>query len=236
MTRYSILKPGYNCWRVEHARRVSFLVDAAAYYKAFRAAAAQARHSILMLGWDIDSRVQLVRDEDPGPLPNTLCDFLNALVSRPGGPHAYVLTWDFAMLYALDREWLPLYKMDWRTHRRLQFRMDDKHPPGGSHHQKVVVVDDSVAFVGGLDLTRARWDTPEHRPGDPRRIEIAGKPPYRPFHDVQLIVEHSHVFLGKGLILILCGPRPQRISKSASCCPQCWTCLPLRSTTKITWW
>ena len=189
MTRYSILKPGYNCWRVEHARRVSFLIDAAAYYKAFRAAAAQARHSIFMLGWDIDSRVQLVRDGDPGPLPNTLCEFLNALVSRPGGPHAYVLTWDFAMLYALDREWLPLYKLDWRTHRRLQFRMDDKHPPGGSHHQKVVVVDDSVAFVGGLDLTRARWDTPEHRPGDPRRIEVSGKPPYRPFHDVQLIVE-----------------------------------------------
>lgn len=189
MTRYSILKPGYNCWRIEHARRASFLIDAADYYKAFRAAAAKARHSILMLGWDIDSRVQLVRGEDPGPLPNSLCDFLNALVSRHGGPRAYVLTWDFAMLYALDREWLPLYKLDWRTHRRLQFRMDDKHPPGGSHHQKVVVVDDTVAFTGGLDITRARWDTPEHRPGDTRRIEVEGKPAYRPFHDVQVLVE-----------------------------------------------
>jgi len=189
MTRYSILKPGYNCWRVEHARRVSFLIDAAAYYKAFRASAARSRHSILMLGWDIDSRVKLVRDEDPGELPNTLCDYLNALASRHGGPHAYILTWDFAMLYALDREWLPLYKLDWRTHRHLQFRMDDKHPPGGSHHQKVVVVDDAVGFVGGMDFTHAHWDTPEHRPDDPRRVEVPGKPPCRPFHDVQVLVE-----------------------------------------------
>src|SRR5581483_8161705 len=99
---------------------------------------------------------------DPGELPNTLCDFLNAVVSRPHGPQAHVLTWDFAMLYALDREWLPLYKLDWRTHRRLKFRMDDKHPPGGSHHQKVVVADDAVAFVGGIEITHARWDTPGH--------------------------------------------------------------------------
>ena len=35
-------------------------------------------------------------------------------------------------------------------------------PLGASHHQKVVVVDDAVAFVGGLDLTHCRWDTPEH--------------------------------------------------------------------------
>lgn len=189
MTRNSILKPGYNCWRIERTRRAAFVVDGAAYFKAFREAAARARHTVLMLGWDIDSRVPLVRDEDADKLPNRLCDFLNAVVSRPNGPHAYVLTWDFAMLYALDREWLPLYKLDWRTHRRLHFRMDDNHPPGGSHHQKVVVIDDAVAFSGGLDLTKARWDTPEHRVDDPRRIELDSKTPYRPFHDVQMLVD-----------------------------------------------
>ena len=189
MTQYRILKPGYNCWRVLPARRVSYLIDAADYFRAFRATAARAAQTILMLGWDIDSRVTLVREGDCGPLPNGLCEFLNTLVSRPHGPRAYVLTWDFAMLYALGREWLPIYKLDWRTHRRLCFRMDGKHPPGGSHHQKIIVVDDSAAFVGGLDLTRSRWDTPEHRPQDPRRIEVEGALPYRPFHDVQILVE-----------------------------------------------
>jgi phospholipase D1/2 len=188
VTRFTILKPGYNCWRLGRARRVSFLVDAAEYFRAFRSAAERARHLILMLGWDIDSRVPLIRDDDPGPLPNALGDFMNAIVSRSRGPHAYVLTWDFAMLYALDREWMPIYKLDMCTHRRLHFRMDSHHPPGGSHHQKVIVVDDRVAFVGGMDLTHARWDTPEHRPGDPRRREGSAVP-YRPFHDVQMLVE-----------------------------------------------
>lgn len=188
MTRDRILKPGRNCWRVAPARRLAFLVDAADYFRAFRAAAMRARQCLHILGWDINSRVRLVRDEPSDGLPSELCDFLNAVVARPDGPHAYVLAWDFAMLYALDREWLSAYKLDWRAHRRLQFRMDGEHPPGGSHHQKVVVVDDAVAFVGGLDFTRTRWDTPAHLPRDPRRVEVAG-PPYRPFHDMELLVE-----------------------------------------------
>jgi hypothetical protein len=51
----------------------------------------------------------------------------------------------------------------------VHFRLDDDHPVGASHHQKLVVVDDRVAFVGGIDLAAARWDTPEHRAYDPRR-------------------------------------------------------------------
>ncbi|MBI3897075.1 MAG: VTT domain-containing protein [Gammaproteobacteria bacterium] len=187
MTRYSILKPGYNCWRVASARRVAYLIDAADYFRAFYFAAARTTRSLLMLGWDIDSRVPLLRDGETGPLPIALGEYLNALVSRPNGPQAYVLTWDFAMLYALDREWLPIYKLDWRTHRRLHFRMDGNHPPGGCHHQKVVVLDDTLAFVGGLDLTHARWDTIEHRPDDPRRVDNGVS--YRPFHDMQVMVD-----------------------------------------------
>jgi phosphatidylserine/phosphatidylglycerophosphate/cardiolipin synthase-like enzyme len=49
-----------------------------------------------------------------------------------------------------------------------------------SHHQKLVVIDDRVAFVGGIDLSRWRWDTPEHKPDDPRRRDPNGKP-YRDF-------------------------------------------------------
>lgn len=189
MTRYSILKPGYNCWRLAHARRAAFLIDGADYFRAFRAAAACTQRNLLIIGWDIDSRTRLVRDGHSDGLPEGLCEFLNAIVSRPNGPHAYVLTWDFAMLYALDREWMPIYKLDWRTHRRLHFRMDGEHPPGGSHHQKVVVVDDRVAFVGGMDLTKARWDTPEHKPKDPQRMDPGCSIPYRPFHDVQMVLE-----------------------------------------------
>ena len=57
-----------------------------------------------------------------------------------------------------------------------------------SHHQKIVVVDDAIAFTGGLDLTIRRWDTPAHRADDPGRVDPAGRP-YPPAHDVQVMVD-----------------------------------------------
>ena len=183
-----ILAPGRNCWRVERARRMAFLIDGAAYFRAVREAVREARHSLFILGWDIDSRMRLVPQGARDGYPERLGDFLNAVVARRRGLRACVLSWDFAMLYALEREWLPVYKLDWRTHRRLTFRLDARHPLGASHHQKVIVVDDRVAFVGGFDLTQRRWDTSEHAMDEPLRRDPDGKP-YAPFHDVQALVD-----------------------------------------------
>jgi phosphatidylserine/phosphatidylglycerophosphate/cardiolipin synthase-like enzyme/uncharacterized membrane protein YdjX (TVP38/TMEM64 family) len=167
---------------------VAYLVDAAAYFAAFAAAIERARKSILIAGWDIDSRIALVRDDSSWELSARLGEYLNHIVSRRRGLHAHVLVWDFAMIYALEREPLPLLKFGWRTHRRLHFRLDGNHPRGASHHQKIVVIDDSLAFVGGLDLTKCRWDTPSHHAEDPRRLD-PGCGYYSPFHDVQMAVD-----------------------------------------------
>jgi phospholipase D1/2 len=183
-----LLVPGRNCWRIERAHRAAVLIDGKDYFAALRAALVQAQHSVFILGWDIDSRMRLVPQGANDGYPEELGDFLNELVKERRRLRMYVLSWDWAMVFALDREWLPLYKLDWRTHRRLSFRLDDKHPLGASHHQKVVVIDDAVAFVGGLDLTHCRWDTPEHGCHNEWRCETNGKP-YRPYHDVQALVD-----------------------------------------------
>ncbi len=191
MNRAPVLKPGANCWRLERADRVAFLVDGADYFHAFREAVKQARRSVLIMAWDIDSRVKLVRGRQRDPaddLPDTLGDFLNAMVRRRKQLNIHVLDWDFIMLFAPDREWLPLYKREWSGHRRLHFALDDMHPGGACHHQKIVVVDDRVAFAGGLDLTLGRWDTTEHRTDDPIRRELDGEPIPQPYHDVQIMV------------------------------------------------
>src|SRR3569623_1978833 len=181
------LEPGRNCWRIERADRVACLVDGADYFRALRASLKQAEESILILAWDIDSRLQLVREDPADGLLVEFGAFLNALISRKRRLHGHILSWDFAMLFALDREWLPIFKLDWKTHRRLRFHMDDRHPFGGSHHQKVVVIVDRLAFAGGLELSLGRWDTSEHRRDDPRRIEL-GHVRARPYHDVQMAV------------------------------------------------
>lgn len=183
-----LLVEGRTCWRVEPARRVACLVDGEAYFEAVADAIARARRQILMIGWDFHSRVRLRRTAEPDGLPDELAARLDAVVERREDLHVHLLGWDFAMLYAFEREALPLYRLGLRTRPRVHFRLDGRHPVGASHHQKLVVVDDALAFVGGFDLTSNRWDTREHRPGDDRRVD-PGFAEYGPFHDVQLAVD-----------------------------------------------
>jgi len=186
--RPSILKPGHNCWRIREAQRAAFLVDGAAYFEALASAISKAQKTIYISAWDIDSRIVLLRGKSAEGRSTPLGDFLNTKAANTPDLHVYILSWDFAMIFAMEREILPIFRLGWRTHPRIHFHMDNEHPIGGSQHQKLVIIDDRVAFCGGLDPTKERWDTPEHRTHDPRRVEPGGKP-YEPFHDIQMIVD-----------------------------------------------
>lgn len=181
----SIFQPGRNCSAVAHADRVALLVDAEQYFRAFARAAENARYSIVILAWDFDSRIRL--HWDPGGPPSELGPFLNWLVRRRRSLQVRVLDWDYPMLFGTDREFPPIYGFGWKPRRRVHLRYDNTHPVGGSQHQKIVVIDDALAFCGGLDLADRHWDTCEHRANDPRRTSRSV--PYPPFHDVMCAVD-----------------------------------------------
>jgi phospholipase D1/2 len=186
----AILRPNRNIWRLDKAARVAVVIDGAAYFQAVRESMLQARHSIFVVGWDIDSRMRLVGPAgraDDG-FPETLAEFLSALVQRRPGLTIHLLLWDFSVLYALEREVFPALSLNWSTPDQVRFCLDTRAPLGCSQHQKIVVVDDAVAFSGGLDLTIRRWDTAAHDLDNPLRVDPAGEP-YRPFHDVQAVVD-----------------------------------------------
>ncbi|NLG75081.1 MAG: hypothetical protein GX535_02480 [Xanthomonadaceae bacterium] len=177
---------GRNCWRIERAERAAFLIDADAYFKAFVAAARKAHRSILITGWDFHSRTRLLCADERGR-ELELGRFLNDLVRRKRGLQIHILIWDYPMIFGLDREWAPTYGFGWKPRRRIQFRYDNTHPVGASHHQKIVVIDDALAFCGGIDLTCKRWDTCDHAPNDARRVVLGA--PYPPFHDLMMAVD-----------------------------------------------
>ncbi len=184
-----ILRPGVNCWRLERAARVGLIVDTAAYFEALREACDAARHSILILGWDFDRREPLGRGAGTGePDPPPLAEYLARLLERNPELEIHLLIWDFHVIYTPERELFQRWRLRLQGHTRLHLQLDSRHPPGGSQHQKLVVVDDRLAFAGGIDLSRWRWDTPAHRPDDPRRIDPDGKP-YPPFHDLMMAVD-----------------------------------------------
>ena len=184
------LEPGTTCWRVAAADRAALLIDGAAYYGALRSAILKARRSIFIVGWDIDSRARLclTSSTDAAEAPATLGELLAHVVKLRPRLEIRLLLWNYSILYAAEREPLQSLTLDWNTPRQVQVCFDDVLPLGASHHQKVAVIDDSVAFCGGLDVTSRRWDTSAHAPHNPDRVDPRGLA-YRPFHDVQMVVD-----------------------------------------------
>ena len=176
-----ILQPGRNCWCAAHADRLSFIVDTADYFASVATAIMAARHSVTIIAWDFDSRVQLLRN---GP---TLRELLVEALERTPGLQVRVLVWDAAPFYGPGGTWSLLKDVLVTPHARLQVKLDPVHPAGSCHHQKLVVVDGSLAFVGGVDLTMARWDVPGHALPPEQRIDACG--PYPPFHDLVAAVQ-----------------------------------------------
>jgi len=182
-----ISSEGKNCWCTTTADKAAFLIDGADYYEAFVLAVRQARHTVYITGWDIDSRLLLNRrNMISGDIP-PLGEFLNQTAKDKKSLNIYILAWDFPLMFLRERQWLPQVHLGWKTHRHIHFNLDGEHPIGASHHEKIVVVDDSIAFCGGLDLTKNRWDTSEHLVDDPRRCDPEGNR-FTPYHDVQVAV------------------------------------------------
>ena len=169
MSDAEILQPGHNCWRLAHADRAALLVDGDAYFSALRRAARSVKHSIFIIGWDIDSRTPFPPNGEDDGLPRALGKFLDALVERNRRLHVYVLDWDFAMLYALDREILPIYNLGWRTHKRLHFHLDDRHPAGGVAPPEDRRPGRRACFRRRHGSHHGRWDTSRHAPDEPHR-------------------------------------------------------------------
>jgi phosphatidylserine/phosphatidylglycerophosphate/cardiolipin synthase-like enzyme/uncharacterized membrane protein YdjX (TVP38/TMEM64 family) len=186
----TILDSNQNVWRVPQANRFAVLIDGAALFGAVREAAIKAQRSIVIMGWDIDSRTRLVGEtgEAQDGYPIELAAFLSALVEKRPELRVCLLLWDYSVLYATERELFPTLSLQWKTPPRVTFSLDDQVPPGASQHQKIIVIDDCLAFSGGLDLTIRRWDTPKHDVQNRCRVDPGGRP-YRPFHDVQAMVD-----------------------------------------------
>ncbi|TKB25912.1 hypothetical protein FCL47_12535 [Desulfopila sp. IMCC35006] len=184
----NIYKNLENYWKILRAERAAMIVDGEDYYRALHEVMREAKNRIMLVGWDLHSELRLIRDGNSGGYPVQLGKFLDSLVREKKGLQIYLLAWDFAMIYAMEREFFPRYKLQWRSHKNIHFCLDGAHPLGASQHQKMVVVDDSLAFVGGFDVSKWRWDTSEHLVDDARRKSPDGDH-YPPFHDIQMVVD-----------------------------------------------
>ena len=185
-----LLIPGETCWRIARADQFACIIDAADYFKHVKAAMLRARHRIMLVGWDLDARMTFERGVKTLPGPNQLGAFLYWILWKRPALEVYLLKSNLRLLPAFDGLWYgltPVAVVNQITSKRMHFEIDGAHPTGSVHHQKIAVVDDAVAFCGGLDLTIDRWDTRAHK-HDSRRRRTLGRG-YGPRHEVAAAVD-----------------------------------------------
>ncbi len=169
-------------WRRARATQMSVIVDADDYFRNARAAMLKAQRRIMLIGWDFDARIELTDQAREDGEPRRVGDFIYWLIERNPQLEVYLLRWDVGALKTLMRGSNIAMILRWMRHPRIHTRLDGFHPPAASHHQKIVVIDDCLAFCGGIDMTSERWDTRAHRDDEPGRVTPRGKP-YKPWHD-----------------------------------------------------
>jgi phospholipase D1/2 len=183
-----VLSINRNCWRIERADRFALIIDAADYFRAVKAAILEARHCVYLIGWDFDTRIKFEPEHQTLDGPNKLGPFLRWIDKNRPDVEVYVLKWDLGAIHALGRGTTPLAVLNWVTSARIHFKLDGAHPKAAAHHQKIVVVDDTLAFCGGIDMTADRWDTREHLDDDAHRKRPNGRS-YGPWHDASTMVD-----------------------------------------------
>ena len=182
-----VLDPGRNCWRIERAERAALIVDAADYFHHARTAMLAAEKQILLIGWDFDTRIHL--DDADDEAPANLGGFISWLARHRPHVAVHILRWDWGATKLLARGTTVLRLLNWARTPQIKFKLDGAHPAGASHHQKIVVIDDNLAFCGGIDMTATRWDTREHRDRDPGRKRPTTRRHYGPWHDATMAVD-----------------------------------------------
>ena len=208
----ALLIPGQTCWRMARADQFACIIDAADYFKHVKAAMLRAQHRIMLIGWDLDARMTFERGAKTLPGPNQLGAFLYWMLWKRPGLEVYLLKSNLRLLPAFDGIWFgltPVSLVNQFSSKRMHFAVDGARPTGAVHHQKIVVIDDSVAFCGGIDLTVGRWDTRAHE-HDSRRRRTVGRG-YGPRHEVRsrlTVRPRAHSASRPGS-----GGRPRRASR-----------------------
>ena len=176
-------REGEDCWRIERALKASMIVDADAYFRHARAAMMKAKKRIMLIGWDFDAAITLIReDEASDGAPTVIGDFISWLVERTPELEIFLLRWDVGAMKSMVRPSNLFTTVRWMANSRITVKLDSHHPTAASHHQKIVVIDDCFAFCGGIDMTGDHWDIRHHRDEEPWRRHPDGSP-YGPWHD-----------------------------------------------------
>ena len=138
---------------------LELLVDGAEMLPRVAEAIQGARRSVHVAGWHVTPSFALTRGERPVVLRELLAEMAERVPVR-------VLLWAGApALFKPTRGTVTQEKRKLVAGTRIRAELDQRERMMHCHHEKLVIVDDEVAFVGGIDMTSMagdRYDWSEH--------------------------------------------------------------------------
>jgi phosphatidylserine/phosphatidylglycerophosphate/cardiolipin synthase-like enzyme len=143
-----------------HGNALEVLIDGASALPAMAEAIRGARRHVHICSWNLQPDFDPVRGREASPVRELLAEVAERV-------HVRVLVWAGAPV--------PIFKPARATVRaardqlvhdtRIRVELDASGRMMHCHHEKLVIVDDEIAFVGGIDLTALagdRYDSCEH--------------------------------------------------------------------------
>jgi|SRR5829696_1090664 len=147
---------------VREGNRVEVLIDGDAAMSAMSEAITSARSHVHIAGWHATPDFRLTREPDAPSLRELLAETAERVPVR-------VLLWAGPPLPVFEptRRRAKAARDGFVDGTNVRCVLDARERTMHCHHEKIVIVDDTVAFVGGLDFTALdgdRHDTRAHRP------------------------------------------------------------------------
>src|ERR1700716_2305614 len=141
---------------------LTVLIDGAEALHAMATEIAQARSHVHITGWHLTPTFAMTRGERPVVLKELLAEVAARIPVR-------VLIWAGVPVPVMQpwRGDVRKVRDELTAGNHIQCALDARERPMHCHHEKTIVIDDRIAFVGGIDLTTFngdRWDTQDHPP------------------------------------------------------------------------
>ncbi|KAL1231809.1 Phospholipase [Trichinella spiralis] len=141
-----------------------WFVDGKSYMENLANMLELAKEQIFITGWWLSPEIYLKRPAAAGRRWR-----LDEILKRKAeeGIRVYVLLYKEVEL-ALGINSAYSKRILQQLHANIKVMRHPDHLPGSgvflwAHHEKLVIIDQNIAFVGGIDLCYGRWDDPKHR-------------------------------------------------------------------------
>ncbi|ESO83442.1 hypothetical protein LOTGIDRAFT_222671 [Lottia gigantea] len=141
-----------------------WFVDAGSYFEAVAESLEKAREEIFITDWWLSPEIYLKRPMTEGDKWR-----LDVILKRKAdaGVKIYIMLYkEVTVALNIDSAYSK-YKLLGLNSENIRVIRHPDHLPGDvllwAHHEKMVVIDQRVAFLGGIDLCYGRWDDSQHR-------------------------------------------------------------------------